>query len=99
MEASDVTGGLSDNITRGIAARKALAVMAKEGFCVSYTDASGLYALTKGEFAPPHAGDFDKDSLDWLLERGLITDAGAPADDRECRYFLTAEGRRQGRAL
>jgi hypothetical protein len=100
-ETPRVSGRFSDNITpAAIAARKVLAVMAQEGLCISYTYASGRYALTKHEFAPRHAADgFDKDALDWLLERGLITDAGEPDDDQECRYFLTAEGRRQGRAL
>jgi hypothetical protein len=96
------TGRLSNNITRAaIAARQALAVMAKEGLCISYSYASGRFHLTKGTPASQQIAEdaFNAESLDWLMERGLITDAREPDDEQECRYFLTAEGRRQGRAL
>ena len=90
----------SDHVTpTAINAQKTLALMARNGLCLSYTYGTGLYALTKGRLEPGDAlpESFGKDSLDWLLERGLITDAGEPRDEDECRYFLTAEGRRQGR--
>ena len=79
-------------------ARRTLGILARDGLCLSYRYSSGRFYATKGRFSPKHpVDDFDQDSLDWLMERGFVTDAGDPPDEEECRYFLTAEGRRQGK--
>jgi hypothetical protein len=90
-----------DEITQwATAARRVFTVMARDGLCLSYRYSSGRFYLTKGRSKPKEpVNDFDQNSLAWLMERGYVTDAGEPQDEEECRYFLTAEGRRQGRAM
>jgi hypothetical protein len=82
------------------AARAALSTMAGEGLCLAYRYGTGRFYLTKGQSFPgrPASDDFDQEVLNWLMERGWVTDTGEPPDEDECRYFLTAEGRRQGQA-
>ncbi len=92
----------SDEVTRtAISAKRLIATMAQKGLCLSYRYETGRFYLTKGKFSPcaPTPENFDQDALNWLLERGLLADAGEPDDENECRYFLTAEGRRQGKDL